>query len=189
MANAYSIELLKELHALGWSTATELAREMGIHVATAMRKLAELEPLGLLEKRTRTASRVVEYSLARPRLEIILDIEAEARRAAKGAWGRAEKLFVKEKPNKNVVVEADEQEGQVRQLVFVKGLRWRTVARKLELTDREGRFLWHMPFGSQKALPVAEVCRQAGIKFALQVSKILEFVEEMERLGVVEIVR
>ena len=189
LAREYSFEVLRELHHRGWSGAAEIARELGIHVATAMRKLAELEALGLLEKRDRAASRVVEYRLASPRIEIVVDFDEQARAVSQDAWGRAGTVLVKERPNRNVVAETDEEGKRVRRLVFTTRGRWRAAGRVLDLTDLEGRFLWHVPFGSEEARPVADVCRAAGIEGAVDVARVLEFVEEMERLGIVEVVR
>ncbi len=189
LAREYSVELLQELHARGWSSASELAREMGIHVATAMRKLAELESLGLLEKRARTEGDVTEYRLAKPRVEIVLDFEADARAASRSAWKQAERVLVKEHPNRKVLLESDDQARIVRRVLFLKVLRRRTEARTMELAEAEGSFLWHLPFASEPARSVADICRQGGIENPLQVSRILAFVTEMERQGVVDVVR
>ncbi len=189
LAREYSIELLRELHARGWSSASELAREMGIHVATAMRKLAELESLGLLEKRLRPDADVTEYRLVRPRVEIVLDFDAEAKTAARDAWREAERILVKEHPNRKVLLESDDQARRVRRILFLTVLRRRTEAKAMELAEAEGAFLWHLPFASEPARSVADVCRKGGIEGALQVSRILAFVSEMERLGVVDVAR
>ncbi len=189
LAREYSIELLRELHARGWSSASELAREMGIHVATAMRKLAELESLGLLEKRPRSAADVTEYRLARPRVEIVLDFDAEAKAASRDAWREAERILVREHPNRKVLLESDDQARRVRRILFLTVLRRRTEAKALELAEAEGTFLWHLPFASEPARSVAEVCRKGGIESALQVSRILAFVLEMERMGVIDVAR
>jgi DNA-binding HxlR family transcriptional regulator len=189
LGKEYALEILQELHELGWSTASELARDLGIHVATAMRKLAELDSLGLLERRTRDATDTVEYFLKKPRLEIVLDFAAVTKASAKGALGRAERLMVREKPNRKVILESDEIAHRVRRVLFLKFLRRRTEARVLELSDLEGRFLGQLPYASETARSVAEVCQRAGIESPLHLSRILEFVGEMERLGIVEVVR
>ena len=189
LAREYSVEILQELHARGWSSASELAREMGIHIATAMRKLAELETLGLLEKRSRLGADVMEYRLAIPRIEIVLDFEADAKAASRDAWRQAERIFVKEHPDRKVVLESDDRARRVRRILFLKVLRRRTEARTLELAEAEGAFLWHIPFASEPARSVAELCRRGGIENPLQVSRILEFVTEMERMGVVDVAR
>lgn len=162
---------------------------MGIHVATAMRKLAELEALGLLEKRSRAEDDVTEYRLAKPRVEIILDFDADAKAASRDAWRQAERVLVKEHPNRKVLLESDDEARRVRRILFLKVLRRRTEARTMELAEAEGTFLWHLPFGSQAARSVADVCRRGGIENPLQVSRILAFVAEMERLGVVDVAR
>lgn len=189
LAREYSIELLQELHARGWSSASELAREMGIHIATAMRKLAELETLGLLEKRSRTGTEVTEYRLANPRIEIVLDFDAQAKATSRDAWRQAERILVKEHPNRKVVLESDDRARRVRRILFLKVLRRRTEARTLELAEAEGAFLWHLPFASEPAKSVAEVCRRGGIDNPLQISRILAFVTEMESMGVVDVAR
>ena len=162
---------------------------MGIHVATAMRKLAELEGLGLLEKRPRPDRDVTEYRLARPRVEIILDFDADAKATSRDAWRRAERVLVKEHPNRKVLLESDDRAHRVRRVLFLKVLRRRTEARTMELGEAEGAFLWHLPFASEPARSVADVCHRGGIENPLQVSRILAFVTEMERLGVVDVAR
>lgn len=189
LSREYSLELLQEVHARGWSTASELAREMGIHVATAMRKLAELEALGLLEKRSRSDADVTEYRLAKPRVDIVLDFEADAKASARDAWRQAERVLVREHANRKVLLESDDRARRVLRILFLKVLRRRTEARAMELAQPEGAFLWHLPFASEPAKSVAEVCRRGGIENPLAVARILEFVSEMERLGVVEVAR
>ncbi len=162
---------------------------MGIHVATAMRKLAELESLGLLEKRSRADADVTEYCLTRPRVEIVLDFDAEAKSNARDAWREAERVLVKEHPNRKVLLESDDQARRVRRILFLTVLRRRTEARAMDLAEAEGAFLWHLPFASEPARSVADVCRKGGIESPLQVSRILAFVSEMERLGVVDVAR
>ena len=189
LAREYCIDLLRELHGTGWSTASEVARNLGIHVATAMRKLSELETLQLLEKRVRAGSDLVEYRPVSARVEIVLDFEAEAKAAKRDARSVAKSILVRERPNRKVVLEADERAEVVRRVVFVKTVRLRTTAQVMELTEAEGRFLWHLPFASEQAASVAEVCRRAKIENPIHVSKLLDFVKEMESRGVVEVVR
>jgi len=189
LAREYSVDLLRELHGSGWSTASEVARNLGIHVATAMRKLSELEALGLLEKRVREGTDLVEYRSVSARVEIVLDFDGEAKAAARDAWSVAKSILVRERPNRKVVLEADERAEVVRRIVFVKTVRLRTTAQVMELTEAEGRFLWHLPFASQDAASVAEVCRRGKIENPIHVSNLLDFVKEMESRGVLEIVR
>src|SRR5437773_5643285 len=134
LAREYCIDLLRELHGTGWSTASEVARNLGIHVATAMRKLAELEALGMVTDRTRDGNDLTEYGLASSRIEIVIDLDSVAKNASKGARDVARHTLVRERPNRNVVAEADENRRIVRRISFVRGLRWRTVVRTLELT-------------------------------------------------------
>jgi len=189
LSREYAVEILRELHVQGWMGASELARDLGMHVATAMRKLAELDALGLLEKRTRAASDMTEYRLARTRIELVLDLEAEASKAAEGAWARAERVFVREKSSRDVLLEVDEGRKVVRRIVFAGGLRRRAVVRTLELNGIEGAFLYNLPFGSEEGRSVAEVCRRAGISEPLQVARVLEFVQGLHEMDAVEVVR
>src|SRR5207245_11545294 len=106
----------------------------------------------------------------------------EARSVAHGIVGR-------ERPDRTAALEADERAEVVRRVGFVKTVRRRTTAQVMELTEAEGRFLWHLPFASEQAASVAEVCRRAKIENPIHVSKLLDFVKEMESRGVVEVVR
>ncbi len=189
LSREYTLEILQETYVHERCTASEIARELGIHVATAMRTLAEMESAGLIARRDRPGTDLDEYSLTSPRFEILLDLRAEAQKVATGAISRAKKMYVREKPNRKVIAEADEEGGRIVRLVFVKGPRWRSAVETLALSEDEGRFLFHIPFGSARAESVGAVCQKAGIREPLQIARIIEFVEEAERMGVLEVVR
>src|SRR5207245_11488161 len=99
LAREYSVDLLRELHGTGCSTTSEVARNLGIHVATAMRKLSELEALGLLEKRVREGTDLVEYRPVGGRFEIVLDFEGESKAAAGAAWRFTQRIVARASPN------------------------------------------------------------------------------------------
>ncbi len=189
LSREYSLEILGELHARGWCTASEVARELGIHIATAMRKMSEMESTGLVTRRVRSETNLEEYAVTNPRIEVVLDLEEEARTAGDDAKVRAARTFVRERPNRKVIAEADEERGRIVRLVLVKGPRWRSAVETLALTEDEGRFLFHIPFASARAESVAAVCAKAGISDPLRVARVLGFVEEAEKMGVVEVVR
>ena len=189
LAREFSLEILQELHGRNWSTASEVARNLGIHIATAMRKLAELVAMGLVTDRTRNGSELTEYGLASARIEIVIDLDSVAKNASKTAGDAARHTLVRERPNRNVLAEADEERRVVQRLSFVRGLRWRTVVRTLELTEDEGRFLFRLPFASEPPRYVATIAKEAGVEGGPRIAKLLEFIEEAERLGVIEVVR
>ena len=95
LSREYAMEILEDLFVRGRSTASEVARELGIHVATAMRKLAEMEALGLVSRRVRPGTNLDEYALKNPRIELVFDLAAEARARAAEATDGASKTFVR----------------------------------------------------------------------------------------------
>jgi hypothetical protein len=57
--------------------------------------------------------------------------------------------------------------------------------RKLNLTEPQGAFLFHLPFPGAEPLPVAEIMRKAGLDGS-GAPEILDIVERLEALGVIE---
>lgn len=70
-----SLDILSYISGNRWSTATEIANDLKIHVATAVKHLQDLEDVGILASRTRKGKTrsALEYDILKPR--IILEID------------------------------------------------------------------------------------------------------------------
>ncbi len=72
----HSIDILNLVHSEGWSKASDIAKKLDLHIATASKYLAELEDINLFESREAKGKTrmVVEYRIKDPKIELTLDI-------------------------------------------------------------------------------------------------------------------
>ena len=76
LGKKHCLDVMICLYKNRWQTASQVARDLNIHIATAVKYLSELYELGLVDRqvkmgRTREA---YEYQLKNPKIEIEIDI-------------------------------------------------------------------------------------------------------------------
>ena len=73
------VDTLVCVRGLGWATASEVAGDMGTHVATAVKRLNAIHEAGFLQRRIRTGRtrHAKEYSLRSERFVIEVDLNDE----------------------------------------------------------------------------------------------------------------
>ena len=187
LGREFTGRVLSSLIRQPFQTASELARELSIHIATAQKYLEELRGLGLVSSRLRKAPtrHVDEYYLTFKRLELTLDT-GDAESTRRDGAAALSSLMVKESANQSVAFDVDHKEKRVTRALFLGGGARKSVSGSLELSDIEGRMLWHMPFPSEEARPVSDILGQAGLA-NLDRDAALVAVHHLRRVGLIEI--
>jgi hypothetical protein len=165
-------------------SASEAASRLNLHVQTAQSFLESLESLGILEKQeSREKSRpYYRFLLKTDRITLDLDLAA---------------LVEEEDPSPGVSRRIRERKGAGARFVTARrGNAISSVAvwtgrgrsreeRKLNLTDAQGAFLFHLPFPGAEPQSVADIMHRAGIEASVA-PEIVDIVERLETLGVIE---
>jgi DNA-binding HxlR family transcriptional regulator len=76
LGKEHSLDIIINLYKNGWQTASEVARDLGIHIATAVKYLSELHELGLVtrqEKKGRTRT-TFEYKYRKQVISIEFEL-------------------------------------------------------------------------------------------------------------------
>lgn len=182
--------ILVHLHSHPNTTASEIAAALGIHIATAQKYLEGLEEGGILLSRERPSKprTAQEYHLSDSKFTLEIDIEKLAEEEKKKADDRKlARIFVREKSRPDVAYEWDDAEKRITAVLFFrKGLR-RRMEQKLALSKEEGRFLWSVPFQSEKFMTAAEVMVAAGLELDEAVA--MRMLEKFESLGILTVER
>ena len=193
LGKEHNINILEEIYIKEWATATEIANELKVHVATAMRKLSELENAGLVKKRNRKGTNrpTYEYTLTNSKINLSLDFAKTSKKKSGEAIKEAERLYIRENANPDIVFEMNEKEKAITKVNLMQktvgGLR-RKVENSLTLTELEGRFLWKLPFKSEPSKSIIEICLKSNIEKPSEIKKILKLVDNLKKLKVIEIV-
>ena len=184
LSKDYAPEMLRLLVNYRSLSASEAASRLNLHVQTAQGFLESLDSLGILEKQeSREKSRpYYRFFLKTDRITLDLDLTALAEernppsnlaraiRERKGAGAR----FVTAR-GKNAISSVSVWVGKGRD----------RQERKLNLTDGQGAFLFHLPFPGAEPLAVGEIMRKAGVDDS-NTSEITDIVDRLEGLRVIE---
>ena len=76
LGKEHCLDVMINLYKNDWQTASQVARDLKIHIATAVKYLSELHELGLVDRWLKQGKtrEVFEYRLKSPKIKIELDI-------------------------------------------------------------------------------------------------------------------
>jgi predicted transcriptional regulator len=76
LGKEHCLDVIINLYKNGGQTASQIARDLNIHVATAVKYLSELHELGLVDRRVKWGKtrEAFEYQLKNPKINIEFDI-------------------------------------------------------------------------------------------------------------------
>ncbi len=192
LGKEYALPLLEVLYIKGWITASEMARELSIHVSTAQSYLASMEEKKLLKSRFRPGrAKLMEYSLLDKSIQVSIDLEAMVSKKCRNAKKKAREFYVKERLSAKVSYRWDEESRKILVINFMeksKVLGRIGVSRTLQLSDVEGRFLWFLPQSTEDSKNVLHIAKEAGLENPedlIQIVELLEFLAA-EKIVVLE---
>ncbi len=79
LGKEHSLDILRYLFSEGWSKSSDVAKELGIHIATASKYLEELHEVKILDMREAKGKtrRVKEYMIKNPEIDLNYDLREE----------------------------------------------------------------------------------------------------------------
>lgn len=187
----HCLDIVETLYLKKWATATEVAEELNIHTATAVKYLSELYEIGIAKKRTRTGKYkdAPEYKLINPEIKLTLNFEKIIAEESKGVIEASRNIKLKERTREDINYEWDDEKQKILKInVIGAGMR-KGIKESIGLSDIEGRFMWNLPYPSEESISIFQICKKAGIKNSLEIKKILNFVEVLEAKGIVDVER
>ena len=194
LGKEHSIAVLEELFISPWSSASEIAQELSIHIATAVKYLEELRTGKIVEARLRKtkAREALEYRIIDPDINLNLNISKTVSDKADLAFEQAKRTLIKENVNRKSNYEWNEEQQKI---IRINILREGTVGRRVEveksiiLTDLEGRFFWNLPYASDKFKQVTEICKRSAIDKKTDIMKIMEFIKMLQNEKLLEVIK
>ena len=76
LGKEHCLDVMINLYKNDWQTASQVARDLNVHIATAVKYLSELHELGLVDRRVKQGKtrESFEYQLKNPKIKIEFDI-------------------------------------------------------------------------------------------------------------------
>jgi predicted transcriptional regulator len=184
LAKDYAAEMFRLLLSYRSLSASEAASRLNLHVQTAQGFLETLESLGILDKQeSREKSRpYYRFVLKTDRIRFDLDLTALVQKDESEPGLRRK---IREKKAAGARFVTARGGGAISSVTVWTGRGRSREERKLNLTEAQGAFLFHLPFPGADPLSVTEIMRKAGLDGSGS-AEILDIVDRLETLGVIE---
>ena len=184
LSKDYAEEMFRLLVNYRSLSASEAASRLDLHVQTAQSFLETLASLGILDKEesTEKSRPYFRYSLRTSRVTLDLDLGSLAVDEAPAGLGRK----IRERRNAGARFTEARGGNAISSVVVWTGDGRSREERKLNLTEAQGAFLYHLPFPDAAPLSVAAIMKKAGVDES-RAPEILDIVERLDGLGVVEV--
>lgn len=165
-------------------SASEAASRLDLHTKTSQDFLKGLESCGLVSKTEVFEKKrpYFRYSLKKKKLTVDIDFSAFYRRQDhqhKLGWR------IREKKNSGAVFKTSGGGGQISAVHFFVGQGRRGEERTFNLTNNQGKFLFHLPFPTQPFKSVSDIIKNAEVDQSY-VPEILDIVEVLVQYKIIE---
>jgi|GEM_PF-241401 len=183
LAKDYAERLLALLVNYKDISASEAASRANLHIQTAQDFLEGLTELGYLDRREVSERKrpYYRYTLVTSRMTLEVNLDDLKRRRSSGELDRR----IREKANAGANFTLARDGEAIGHVAKWTGEGRGRKERRINLTESQGRFLYHLPFPNAKFLSVADIIRRARIDDQLT-PEILDIVDELEALGIIE---
>jgi hypothetical protein len=187
LGREFTGQILYLLRRQPFQSASELARIMSVHIATAQKYLEELRDLKLVSSRNRQepSRPVEEYYLSFKRLDLTLDTSSFESNAIKEMTKQSD-IMVRELADISVAYEVDHKNERIQRVLFLDKSMRRRVNVSVDLSYVEGKIVWHIPFPSEDVRPIATVLERAGLNH-LEEDEIMGAIHHLRRIGLIEV--
>ena len=183
LAKDYAESLLGLLVNYKDISASEAASRADLHIQTAQDFLEGLTELGFLDRQEVSERKrpYYRYTLARSRIALEVDLDALRKKRGPGDLGR----LIRERANGGANFTLARNEEAIGRVSKWTGEGRDRKERRINLTEPQGRFLYHLPFPNARFLSVADIMRRAGVEEELA-PEILDIVDALQAIAVIE---
>ena len=185
LSKDYSADFFKLLVNYQDISASEAASRLSLHIRTAQDFLDGLAALGIVNKTEVHEKKrpYFRYNLTTQKIKLEVDLNEFAKENPGEGLARLVREMKDVGANFSVARSGD---------CFISVTIWEGDGRerkvnKISLTTPQGKFLFHLPFPQARPLTIADVMENAGVEPDYS-TEIQDIVDELARLGVIEII-
>jgi len=185
LSKDYSEDFFKLLVNYQDISASEAASRLSLHIRTAQDFLDGLTALGIVNKTEVHEKKrpYFRYNLTTPKIMLEVDLNE----FAKENPGEGLARLVREMKNVGANFTVARSGNYFSAVTIWEGDGRERKVHKISLTTPQGKFLFHLPFPQARPLSIADVMENAGVEPDYS-TEIQDIVDELARLGVIEIV-
>ena len=148
-------------------SASEAASRLTLHIKTVQDALEDLHDLGICERREAQEGRRPYFSYRLVTREVRISVNLRALKD-EGPIREAMRWRIREKSGTGVVFTSSRKETVVAAVAMFSGSGREREVRTLQLTETQGRVLYHLPLPAEAPMSVRDIIRKAGLRVSHQ---------------------
>lgn len=185
LARDYAKDFFRLLATYQTISASESAARLDLHIKTAQDFLEELYALGLVDRTEVSENKrpYFRYELIKKKLFLEIDfskLEDTAQRA------KSPSQKIREKKDAPALFTPSAKGQKISSVTFFQGKGRERTQRKIGLTERQGRFLFYLPFPTDHAQTTQAIMEKAGLADN-SLPEIVDVLNLLKKYGVIEI--
>jgi len=188
LSKSFAREFLRVLMMYKSISASEAASRLDLHIKTAQDFLEGLEELGIVSKEEVFEKKrpYFRFTLLQEKLRIEFDLNQLIDTEKKTS--ELDFIHIKERKDSNCMFKTSPKTGALSTVSFYVGEGREKEERKINLTESQGRFLFHLPFPTEAIQSIQWILNKAEIDSSYS-KEILDMVYFLGDHGIIEIVR
>jgi predicted transcriptional regulator len=185
LSKSFAKELFRLLITYKTISASEAASRLDLHIKTAQDFLEGLEAVGILSKEEVIEKKrpYFRYTLIQEKIKIEFNLNQLIEKDKKTT--DLDFIIIKEKKNTNCVFKTSPKTGALSTVIFYSGKGRDRQERKINLTDNQGKFLFYLPFPTEKPQSIQNLLVKANIDKSFQ-KEVLDIVYYLNEHGIIE---
>ncbi len=185
IAKDYSRDLLRLLYLYKDVSASEAASRLGLHIRTVQEFFDAFSDSGFLTKTEVFESKRPYFRYSRKSDKLKMEINLKS--IAEEEKGKAEgDIWLKEKKNASARFTTSRNKLYFSSVTIWIGEGRESSEKKINLTNAQGKFLFHLPFPDADYMSVSNIMKKAEVEEENR-KEILDIVSVLEEHGVIEI--
>jgi predicted transcriptional regulator len=185
LSRSFAKELFRLLMTYKTISASEAASRLNLHIKTAQDFLEGLEASGVVSKEEVVEKKrpYFRYTLIQEKIKIEFDLHQLIEKDKKTT--DLDFIMVKERKNANCVFKTSPKTGALSTVIFYSGKGRDRQERKINLTDNQGKFLFYLPFPTEKPQSMRSLFEKSNIDKSFQ-KEVLDIVNYLSEHGIIE---
>lgn len=185
LAREYSEDFFKMLVIYKSISASEAASRLNLHIKTTQDFLEELEALGIVSKKEVLGKRRPHFRYTMKKKKLSLEIDFSQLVDVKKTEKKIN-LNIREKKNSGTIFIPWGKSRRISSVAVFIGEGRNRKERKINLTEAQGRFLYYLPFPTERAGNIMSISKKAGIDESL-LPEVIDVIEILKKYDVIEV--
>lgn len=185
LSKSFAADFFRLLLAYSSISASEAASRLNLHIKTAQDFLEGLEKQGVLSRREVFEKKRPYYRYTLEREILRIEFDLNRLRDSGSRLHNFDEFLIREKKNAGAVFKTSPKTGALTSITFYTGRGRARTERRIQLTESQGRFLFHLPFPTEGMRSVRSILDRSETDAAFE-AEVMDMVRFLIRHDIIE---